>query len=205
MDRGDKEPDGLGQFLEEGLAYHTSGTVVLEAPDRESPGRKLSKQATLSPERFAPSEMVYTFGGVNGCGMPNNVMWTLRFEGLVYTMRLVNTIGSKPSPRYAHCMTVLEPQNVIVVYGGKSEGQSEFFSDLFVFVPESATWCRVDLTETTPLPKLAGGAIAGFGNEVFVFGGSNQQGYAPFEVFRVKLRREKNLQVRLKQKLICLR
>ena len=204
MDRGDKEPDGLGDFLEEGLAYHTSATVVLEELDRDSPARRLPKQS-VSPEKSAASEVVYTFGGVNGSGTPNNEMWTLRFEGLVYTMRAVHSIGSRPSPRYGHSMTVLEPQNVLAIFGGKSEGQSEFFSDLFVFVPESATWSRVDLGESTPLPRLAGAGIAGFGSELFVFGGANQQGYAPFDAYRVSLRREKNLQVRLKQKLICLR
>jgi hypothetical protein len=205
MDRGEKDLDGLGEFLEEGLAYHTSGTVAFEDPERENTGRKNLKQALLSPEKHSPVEVVYTFGGVNSFGSPNNLLWTLRFDGLVYTMRMVNSIGMKPSPRYSHCMTVLEPQNVLVIYGGKSEGQSEFYNDLFVFVPESATWSKVDLSETTPLPQLAGGAIAGFGNEVFVFGGSNQQGYAPFEAYCVTLRREKNLQVRLKQKFICLR
>ena len=178
--------------------------VSLEDPERENLV-KLSKGLSQPvPERPSVSELIYTFGGINRAGEPNNIMWTLKFEGLGYNMRLVNSIGKKPEPRYAHSMTLLDPLNLVVVYGGKNEGQREFFKDLYIFVPESTTWSHVAV-EGEPLPGLANASISGYNNEVFIFGGATSEGYSPFNVYRATLRKEKNMQIRLKQKILCLR
>ena len=139
--------------------------------------------------KYPPAE-IYTFGGMNSEGQVNNLIWLLVFDGIMLHSRPINTLGTRPEPRYDHAMVALDEYKIIVVHGGRSQSQETIYNDMFVFVPESMIWSKVIIDKPGLLPSLASHGIAGKYTDLYIFGGLDQNGYSAFYVHKVYLRRD---------------
>lgn len=188
--------DWAYKMIEMGLSHHKS--VVLGQKLREDYSRQsvriynnpVQAAKIYDAQHKATTAEIYTFGGKNSEGETNNMLWSLVFDGIVFHSKPLNTLGTRPEPRYDHAMVALEDYKIIVVHGGRNETQDIIFNDLFVFVPESMVWSRILIDQPGIPPSLASHSIAGKFTDLYIFGGLDHLGYSSFHVYKVSLRRD---------------
>lgn len=203
----------LDSMMVFGLAHHAS--VAIGGFD-DLPSRKgfMYQNSAIYSNAVALAHMeardkgiegMYTFGGHDSAGDTNNHMWLLQVDGHIISSRYIHAIGRRPRARFGHSLTLLEEQNIIVLYGGCSGDQRLNFCDLFIFIPESITWSEIRLDKGPSLTPVNGGAMCSSKNEIFIFGGMGDKGFTVFHSLKVTLRRDRTEPSELKYKQLCRR
>ncbi|KAL9651198.1 hypothetical protein ABK040_008269 [Willaertia magna] len=114
---------------------------------------------------------IFLFGGITDTGDLQNDTYTLDVEEFKWSLCYCG-VESKPSPRFGHSATLLEP-SYMIVFGGKG-GDNLYFNDLYLFNTESLEWSQVEI-ENAPMPR-AYHTMTQCKDNLILFGGLNEKG-----------------------------
>lgn len=159
------------------MAYHKS-CLVLKNDTRFASSIYKDERAKKNDFNRFQLEGIYVFGGKNEeC----EVVSDLRV--LVMGTKPLNwvypsTQGVAPSPRYHHSMNFVVSMASVVIYGGRNDsGFPGFFSDIHILRLDTLTWlsCQIHGDE---LCRRSSHGVCVSGTQLFIFGGTNDEGYA---------------------------
>ena len=97
----------------------------------------------------------------------------------------MKVIGTRPKPRYAHSMCFLKHKNLAFLYGGKNE-EGFYLSSIYLFNFASLQWktCSV---HGDVLNARAHFVMESHFNDVVVYGGIDEGGFAPNTFGRLRM------------------
>ena len=138
---------------------------------------------------------IYIFGGKSkyiGNGSISNDFYVLIIgNDPCFWRKIENVKGTKPTPRYFHSMNFYEPGNFLIIHGGRNDynGENYALDDTFIFDLELFQWHKVHLLgidKNSILPRC-GHSSAIVGNQLFIFGGMNNNSYIGSSMFILNL------------------
>jgi len=103
-------------------------------------------------------EGIYIFGGKDSSNSPTNNLYIIRLGSKPFRWTLVDTIGTRPSKRFGHCMHYIADSRKVVVYGGRNDdlykaiGQSAL-QDIFLLNIRYFVWEKVRIQDGTSRPR----------------------------------------------------
>ena len=138
---------------------------------------------------------IYIFGGkskyVGNGGISNDLYVLIIGNDPCSWQKIENIKGIKPTPRYFHSMNFYEPGNFLIIHGGRNDfkGENYALNDTFIFDLELFQWHKVQLIgidKKTILPKCGHSSVIA-GNQLFIFGGMNNDRYIGSSMFIINL------------------
>ena len=122
---------------------------------------------------------IYIFGGKTKTGITKSLaIITKRMKEVFYEKATAS--GTGPCARYNHSMNYCDSLNILVIYGGKSEGASKstesttILNDVHILSIDLMTWSKIETSPNVVIPRRALHSADIIGNELFIFGGINE-------------------------------
>lgn len=162
------------------LAFHSAVTVLpkefkglTDLTPFALPEVKIKDNGGLNVK--APG--VYIFGGKDESGVVHSTLWVVRLGTKPLTCYKPECAGKAPEPRLQHSMSYLPSQNLIVIYGGRNESETNYFLDgVSILNLDTLTWATVAVYGNVP-PARFSHSTACYGSKMLVFGGIKNRGY----------------------------
>lgn len=135
-------------------------------------------------------EGLYIFGGRTN-NILNGNLAVLKIGMRPLKLEYPETKGIPPSGRYQHCMHHYKAYNILIIYGGRVDGDFEDPLDalqpnIHVLSLDNMNWCSVSTFGLTQTHKCAFASTI-FDSKLVVFGGVNFHKYIEQEVFFLEL------------------
>ncbi len=85
------------------------------------------------------------------------------------------TVGTPPQGRYGHTLNHHKASNILIIYGGRNDINSErgddiIFDDISILNLENLNWCAVSCFGNS-FPRICGHSSTIVDSQMFVFGG----------------------------------
>ena len=138
---------------------------------------------------------IYIFGGkskyIGNGGISNDLYVLIIGNDPCLWQKIENYKGIKPSPRYFHSMNFYEPGNFLIIHGGRNDYKSENYAlnDTYIFDLELFQWHKITLIgidKNNILPRCGHQSVIS-GNQLFIFGGMNNNSYIGSSMFIINL------------------
>lgn len=177
------------------LSYHSSCLVLsqdnqaktkLNIYDFSKGNEEEENKKTIS--EMIKYEGIYIFGGIDENGDFNNSMYILHLGRNPLVCYKPVTNGKLPSKRYGCSMNYYQNMNYIIIYGGRSR---DSFNDMFIFDILSFDWLEVKLFGCQNPPRAEHSSCI-IDNNLYIFGGCNEENFISAKWFVVSLDFYKN-------------
>ena len=138
---------------------------------------------------------IYIFGGkskyIGNGGLSNDFYVLVIGNDPCSWQKLENVKGIKPTPIYFHSMNFYEPGNFLIIHGGRNDFKSENYAlnDTFIFDLELFQWHKIMLLgiDKNNILQRCGHSSIIAGNQLFIFGGMNNNSYIGSSMFIINL------------------
>eukprot|EP00359_Climacostomum_virens_P005962 CAMPEP_0204906538 /NCGR_PEP_ID=MMETSP1397-20131031/6030_1 /ASSEMBLY_ACC=CAM_ASM_000891 /TAXON_ID=49980 /ORGANISM="Climacostomum Climacostomum virens, Strain Stock W-24" /LENGTH=488 /DNA_ID=CAMNT_0052075535 /DNA_START=1195 /DNA_END=2661 /DNA_ORIENTATION=+ len=161
------------------LAFHTAVTVLpkeykdVELTPFGLPEVKIKDNGGMNVKEPG----VYIFGGKDESGMVHSTLWVIKLGTKPLTCIKPECSGKVPEPRLQHTMVYLPTQNIIVVYGGRNESETNYFLDnVCILNLDTLNWATVTAFGSIPSARFSHCATC-YGSKMLLFGGIKHRGY----------------------------
>lgn len=192
-----KDSINFDQFL--GGEEFIPGIVSDNSEQVHSDFSKLKKQMTNlglngKLEDFKRNFQVFMFGGCDAVGaFYDNHLRKLKFTSssgkLLFTK--VPVKGQyRPEARIGHCLEFYLPAQMLVLSGGRTKS-GRFLSDLDYFDLGTSTWQSIEINSTELSHKRAHHCMDILNEQIYIFGGINEEGYLSGTLFEFRLENPK--------------
>lgn len=120
---------------------------------------------------IALDKQIFTFGGKDKDGKPNNKIAVLNTGGLKSWNTDIKETGVPPEPRWGHSAVLLHYNHAthVAIFGG--ENGAHYFNDVVLFNPDTSRWAKPRTTGKTPLPRVGHSAVALSPEQMLIYGG----------------------------------
>ena len=138
---------------------------------------------------------IYIFGGkskvIGNGGISNDLYVLIIGNDPCLWQKIDNYKGIKPTPRYFHSLSFYEPGNFLIIHGGRNDYKSENYAlnDTYIFDLEYFQWHKIILIgidKNNILPRCGHQSVIS-GNQLFIFGGMNNNSYLGSSMFIINL------------------
>lgn len=140
-------------------------------------------------------EGIYLFGGMNEQQAIFNHLKVLKLGSYPLKWIEPETRGIPPQPRYLHSMNYFQDLNIIIIYGGRNDKNSQpILSDICILNIFNLCWSKVSLHGLGYIPKCSHCTTI-VDSKLIVFGGYTLNEYVSADVYILELNQDlvKNL------------